>query len=286
MPPSIRHEAVVEVLRNEPGLLALLLGLLGVQLPSGALPILADSNLSSRDPDLPKTLLADNVFLFQGPKNRVAVIAEVQTAPPGRPRSLAWPAYVTNARSIYDCDTILLVIGLTATAVQGSLKTILTGHPYFDLSPKVTGHGLLPSPGGPVFGPELTVLRVMTGELDLSTHPGRMFALMSLTPAPDDRRLLYTRYIRAVVSQSTRKALEDLMKLVIPDPFMDGLIAQGKAQGLAQGEARLLLRCLDSKFDVPDGRREQVTACTDRVQLESWFDRALTAESLDEVFAD
>jgi hypothetical protein len=195
---------------------------------------------------------------------------------------LAWPAYVTNARSIYDCDTILLVIGLTAAAVQGSLKTILTGHPYFDLSPKVTGHGLLPGPGGPVFGPELTVLRVMTGELDLSTDVGRMFALTSLASAPDQRRERYTRYVRAVVSRSIRKELTELMRTVIKDRFMDGLLAQGEAKG----EARLLLRCLDSKFDVPDGRREQVTSCTDTGRLEEWFDRALVAENLEEVFAD
>jgi hypothetical protein len=286
MPPSIRHEAVVEVLRNEPGLLVLLLARLGVQLPSGASPILADSNLSSRDPDLPKTLLADNVFLFQEPGKRIAVVAEVQTAPPGHPRSLAWPAYVTNARSIYGCDTILFVIGLTAAAVKGSSKTILTGHPYFDLSPKVTGHGLLPGPGGRDFGSELTVLHVMTGELNLSTHDGRMFALVSLAYMPDERRERYTRFIRAVVPGSARKELTELMRTVIKDPFMDGLLAQGEAKGEARGEARMLMRYLDSKFDVPEGRREQITACTDMGQLEAWFDRAIIAGTLDEVFTE
>jgi hypothetical protein len=46
-------------LRNEPQLLAMLLGRLGVRLPSGAVPVIADSNLSSRDPEFMKTLLAD-----------------------------------------------------------------------------------------------------------------------------------------------------------------------------------------------------------------------------------
>jgi hypothetical protein len=283
--PSIRHEAVVEVLRNEPDLLVLLLGRLGLRLPSGAFPILADSNLSSRDPGQLKTMLADNVFLFQGLKSRIAVIAEVQTGRPGHPRSLAWPAYVTNARAIYDCDAILFVIGLTASAVQGSLKGIRTGHPNFDLTPKVTGFGLLPGPGGIAFGPELTVLSVMTGELDLSTHEGRMFALTSLAPASEERRERYTRYIRAVVPRSTRKELTELMRTVIKDPFMDGLLAQGEAKGKAAEAARLLLRYLDSKFDVPDGRREQVIACIDTARLEAWFDQALTATTLDKVFA-
>jgi hypothetical protein len=76
------------------------------------------------------------------------------------------------------------------------------------------------------------------------------------------------------------------MKQVVTDLFIDGYIAQGEARGKRAEAARLLLRCLNSKFDVPDEHREQVTSCTDRIVLEAWFDLALTAKTLDEVFAD
>src|ERR1700745_1948381 len=71
--PGIPHEAVVEVLRTEPQLLAMLLGQLGLRLPSGAIPVIADSNLSSRDPHFMKTLLADNVFVFPGLRKKGGV---------------------------------------------------------------------------------------------------------------------------------------------------------------------------------------------------------------------
>jgi hypothetical protein len=259
----------------------MLLGRLGVRLPSGAVPVIADTNLSSRDPRFLKTLLADSVFLFEGLRRKVAVVAEVQTARPGRSRSLAWPVYLASARAIHGCDAILCVIGLSSDAVLGSLRTITTGHPGFDLTPKVTGHRMLPGPGGVAFGPELAVLNVMTGDLDLTTHEGRMLALVSLAPAAPDRRERYTRYIRAVIPRSARDSLEELMRTVIKDPFMDGLLAQGKAEG----EALMLLRYLATRFEVPAGIRERITSCTDTAQLEAWFDRALSATSLEEIFA-
>jgi hypothetical protein len=282
--PGIPHEAVVEVLRNEPQLLAMLLGRLGVRFPSGAVPVIADSNVSSRDPNFMKTLLADNVFVFQGLRKKVAVIAEVQTARPRRPRSLAWPAYLANTRAILGCDAILCVFGLSADAVLGSLKTIATGHPGFALSPLVTGHRMLPGPGGVAFGPELTVLNALTGDLDLTTHDGRMLALVSIADAPADRRERYTRYVRAVIPPSARDALEELMKTVIKDEFLDGILAQGEAVGLVKGEARMLLRYLGSRFDVPTAIRERVTSCADTAQLEAWLDRAVAATTLDEIF--
>jgi hypothetical protein len=307
--PGIRHQAVVQVLRDEPQLLVMLLGRLGVSLPSGAVPDLKDSNLSSRDPDYLKELIADNVFLFRGISRQIAVVFEVQASRPKQDRKLAWPAYLTIARAIHKCDTVLCVIGLSADAVRDSAQLIRTGHPDFDLRPKVTGHGLLPPPGGATFGPGLTVLKVMTRELDLSTHEGRMFTLASIATAPDQQRELYARYIRAVVPPPVRKELTNLMSTVIKDPFMDRLIAKGEAIGVARGEAigiargeaigiargeaigkaveaaRMLLRYLDSRFDVPEERRQQVEDCADASLIETWFDRALTATTLDQVFA-
>jgi hypothetical protein len=75
------------------------------------------------------------------------------------------------------------------------------------------------------------------------------------------------------------------MSTVIKDQFMDRLIAKGEAIGKVAGEASLLLRYLDSRFDVPDNRRKQVEKCTDANRIEAWFDQALTATTLDQVFA-
>jgi hypothetical protein len=83
--PKLRHEAVVEILQNEPELVLQLLACAGMHLRFGTqvAAIIADSNLSDRDADdggdQIQGLFSDNVFVFEGGGRRVAVIAEVQT---------------------------------------------------------------------------------------------------------------------------------------------------------------------------------------------------------------
>lgn len=56
-------------------------------------------------------------------------------------------------------------------------------------------------------------------------------------------------------------------------------------KGQAKGEAKLILKLLASRsVAVSEQVRERITACTDVTQLDTWFDRALTAESTDDLF--
>jgi hypothetical protein len=290
--PSIEHEAAVQILHADPQLAAILLGSCGVPLPSGAIPVSADSNLSDRDPT---DLRSDNVLIFEGIGGKVAVIAEVQKDRRDAGRMRSWPAYVCNARAEHDCDAILLVLALSARAAQESARLIRTGHPGFDLVPLVRGPGTLPHPGHPIYGPQLTVLNILTGDLDLTNHAARMFALLAIAQAPAELREGYTRIIRAVAPESARAALEELMMTHLRDDFVDGFLdqgraegrAQGVAQGVAQGEAHILLRIMAARgLDIPEHIRARVAECADTARLEAWADRAATATSVAEIFGD
>ncbi len=290
--PSIEHEAAVQILHADPQLAALLLGSCGVPLPSGAVAVTADSNLSDRDPT---DLRSDNVLIFEGIGGKVAVIAEVQKDKRDAGRMRSWPAYVCNARAEHDCDAILLVLALSARAAQESARLIRTGHPGFDLRPLVRGPGTLPHPGHPIYGPQLTVLNILTGDLDLTNHAARMFALLAIAEAPAELREGYTRIIRAVAPESARAALEELMMTHLKDPFVDGFLdqgraegrAQGVAQGVAQGEANILLRIMAARgLEIPEHIRARVAECPDTARLEAWADRAATATSVEDIFGD
>jgi hypothetical protein len=69
----------VQILHANPQLTAMLLGTCGVWLPSAAVAVTADSNLSDRDPT---DLRSDDVLVFEGIGGKVAVIAEVQKDTP------------------------------------------------------------------------------------------------------------------------------------------------------------------------------------------------------------
>jgi len=304
--PKLRHEAVVEILQNEPELVLLLLSQAGVHLrfPAPVVVDPSDSNLTDRDADDDEKdvrgLFADNVFVFQADRRRIAVVAEVQSAGPDKERALSWPAYVANARRRHRCDTLLMVFAITADAARGSAKPISTGHPGWDLVPLVSGIGRTPGtpPRDGRFAAELVLLRVITRELDLGTHDARMFALAALRSAAPERIPRYTRYIKALVPPPVRQHLETLMKTVLKDTFVDGLLDQGRAEGRAeghaegrvegraQGRAEMLLELLGLRFTVPAAVRTRVEACGDAERIRMWFDRAVTAASLDEVFAE
>ena len=82
--PSIEHESAAQILHANPQLVAMLLGTCGVTLPSGAIPLAADSNLSDRDPT---DLRSDNVLIFEGAGGRAPGSSEPAI------QALTWPRW-------------------------------------------------------------------------------------------------------------------------------------------------------------------------------------------------
>jgi hypothetical protein len=299
--PALQHQAIVQILRDEPRLVAMLLGRIGIKTPSGSYPVIVDSDLSHRTPRLLKELRADNVFLFPGMYETIAVVVEVQTTRPDNRRLLTWPCYVTSARAVHRCKAYMLVIATSQAASFGSAALIDIGQPGFRFLPCVVGgHRRLPPGGGLVFGPELMMLNILTGGFKLSTHVARMFALASIAPASRDRRLMYAQLILEYSQKNTktRQALEELMEDHFKDPFIEGFVEKGRAEGRMEGrvegrmEGRMealagaLIAVLAARsFTVLDQVRAMITACADPDQLQRWTARAVTATTIDEVFA-
>jgi hypothetical protein len=155
------------------------------------------------------------------------------------------------------------------------------------MAPICSSSSALRSADGPDLGPELTVLATLTGALDLASHEARMFALRSIASADPRKRDGYTRLIKAIVPEAVRNSLEELLTTKFPDPFIDGFIDQGRAQGRAQGEAHMLLRVLDARgISVPADIRDRISSCADTAQLEAWFDRAIVAKTVSDIFGD
>jgi hypothetical protein len=63
--------------------------------------------------------------------------------------------------------------------------------------------------------------------------------------------------------------------------------SEGEAKGRAEGEAGAILLVLERRgVHVSAEHRERIRACSDLGTLEAWLGRAVTAESIDEVFVD
>lgn len=292
---------MVELIRSNPGLPAALLARLGVlhEIPAGDEPVIVDSNLAVTDEI---DVRPDIVTVHEHNARRVAISTEVQMKGPDREKRRSWPSYVTTPRVQHKADAVvLLVIALDAGAARACARPVLTGHPGFELRPVVIGPGNTPDPpdpgppgsGGPEdpggrYAAEFTVLGVLTGSLKLDDHHKRLAALQQLRRTDRTRRVAYTRIIRLAVPAADRKAMEDMMTTVFPrDDFIDSFVDQGRAEGKAEGEAKMLLQILAARgLTAPDDIRDLVLDCGDTTQLETWADRAVTAESLAEIFTD
>ena len=130
-----------------------------------------------------------------------------------------------------------------------------------------------------------------------------MFALANIALAPSDLREEYARIIlKCCQSETIRQALEELMRTTFHSPFFDAMraefraeglaegrtegLAAGLAEGLAKGEGRALLAVLKAR-GFATGKQVQalISSCVDADQLELWAARAVTATTIDEVFA-
>jgi hypothetical protein len=130
------------------------------------------------------------------------------------------------------------------------------------------------------------VLAVLIRALDLDQENSRRLVLTNLADLDDSRFQTYTVFVLNAASEPARQALEALMTTApFKNSFVDRLLAEGKAEGKAEGEARLVLRVLSARgLQVSAEIRERVLSCTDTSQLETWAERAATADSIDEVF--
>jgi hypothetical protein len=80
---------------------------------------------------------------------------------------------------------------------------------------------------------------------------------------------------------------EELMSSGSYFPASGNIVDRNRQIGMAQGKAEDVLRLLDRRgIAVSEVDRRRVVECDDLDSLNAWFDRAITAETADEVFAE
>jgi hypothetical protein len=106
------------------------------------------------------------------------------------------------------------------------------------------------------------------------------------------KAILYYDIVLAGLPRAPRTRWEAYMSTAVGSEYRSELLrevdargrAQGEAQGEARGEARAVLTVLDARgVPVPEAIREQILACTDLTQLDTWLRRATTATTADDV---
>ena len=290
--PSIEHEAPLEVIRQQPDVVA---DLLRRVLPHLPLPASVTGALGSADMSqvAPAQYLADMVVVLTDQQTRKPVLAVV-IEPQGRDRKTkkaSWPVYLTTAIKANKVPrAIRVVICWDPREAARCRRVIPTGHPGFDLYPIVVDPRTFPS--GEDAGPYLTILAAATKAIDLSTPSGRDAVLSAIEQAraghADTAAL--TTIILGVADAAARRDLEALMASPkFHSTFVDGLLQQGKERGLEEGavtsKVEDLIKVIKARgLELSKAQRNLVVSCADLSQLAAWFDQALEAKTTDEIF--
>jgi 5-carboxymethyl-2-hydroxymuconate isomerase len=301
--PGIRHEAAAQLFHDNPEFPAFLLAALGVRISEGR-AVISDSNLSLPDPGLALPALstvesrADVVTITLDDATgavRHVVISEPQTSPPRLHKWWTWLTYIAIAGRRYRRPVTLLVLALSDSTARACRAGFQTGHPDLALAPVLVTRHSTPDPGSPgarPFAAQLTMLGVLNGKFTLSDAATRDYVLEQFTHADEPIRTAYTRIILQIAKradQQALKALEEALKTKFRVPIIDDAVDEATARGIQQGielaEVDMLLLILEERFTVSDETRIRVQRCGNVKRLKEWARRAVTAQSLDDIFA-
>jgi hypothetical protein len=290
------HEGPLDLVRDHPEIaVELVRGTVGVELPGQMDVSLAPTDMSAV---VPVQYLADMVVLISDAATgepALAVIIEPQLRD-NETKRYSWPVYVATARRVSKCPAaVLVVLCPDPGEAEKCRQPIRTGHPGFDLAPVVIDSG--GPPGGHAGNggsPYLTVFAASMGGINMESEPGarRVLDAMAGPGVNDADRLRMTAIILRLASDAARQLLEAMMttseyEKTFIERIHDEGIAEGEARGEARGKGEAVLRLLDARGLAPSQeQRDRVTSSTDPAQLDLWFDRAVTARTAAEVFAD
>ena len=118
-----------------------------------------------------------------------------------------------------------------------------------------------------------------------AAFPALAEALRALGPK---KAISYHDIVLAGLPPEPRARWEAYMSSAIGSEFRSELLREadtrGEARGQALGEGRAVLTVLDARgVSVSETVREQILACSDLAQLDTWLRRAVTAVTADEV---
>ncbi len=217
---SLPHEWGTDVFRERLAR-TLLPKSLAKRIPKEVRAEVTDASAISKNPHDRR---ADLVILFRAPNNLVvyALIVEIQLRPDDD-KPFRWPEYLGVIRERHRCPTDVLVVCITGAVARWAATPIVLGHSGSVVHPIVLTPDMFPK-----ITDEATAIRLPT-----------LAALSALLVGP-----ARTHWENWMVQTEGYVYLSD---------FARGHFSQGKAEGMAEGEAHALLRLLEKRHRTHGG---------------------------------
>lgn len=283
--PSLLHEGLLQLVRDRPDFAAeLVRDVLHVPVPEFTSARIVEATLNEL---VPTEYTSDLVVLLEQDKPVFGIVHEAQLAQKDRKR-FTWPMYGTSLRARLECPVVVVVIAVDDATARWAAEPIPLGGQsvYVPLVIGPKGVPIVTDIELAVRDPELAVLSVMAhgrDEESVAVAVARA-ATQAIEGFDPDRWVLYSALIESSLSDAARKAFAMLPEA---QRFFSESQRRSFDEGQAKGQAKAILAVLARRGRaVSDEQRERILACTDLETLDRWLDRAVTASSTDELFAD
>lgn len=292
--PYFKHNAFVELLRKQPGLVPRLLEqVFGVTLPEHAPVTLADTTLTQLTP----TEVNADLVVEIGAPPELAVIVEAQMQR-DEDKEYSLPVYATTLRMRRRCDVCVLMVTPSEDVAEWANRPIRLGPGNEGFKIFVLGPKEMP----PIVDPAVVTANPAWGLLTVLAHgneaggiPVLMATLRAIPQVDSENHRVYFSLVIDRLSEPLRRALrreiakmQQSEEIEYPDifqPLIDRGLAKGRAKGKAEGKAEILLQILDFRgLVLTDEQRGKILACADEGQFAVWAQLAITAQAADELF--
>src|ERR1700722_8186442 len=274
--PTLEHNAIVEMFRENPELAPhLLASLLRADVPSHASVEVVESSLDQVSPiefraDLVLELLDENgrpVFV---------IVLEMQRDE-DEDKKYAWPVYVTVVRARKRCQAVLLVLTTDEKVAAWAAETIDVGLGLTVAQPMVLGPAVVPEVTDPTVAEKETELAILSAVAHGNGPNGLAVvtaALSALWRLDQEHAAAYFQIIYNALREPMQRALEALVmerevegKAGVP-LFAQLLIDRGELNGELRGRAAEAARAVLTVLRVrgialPDAAREHILAQKD-----------------------
>ena len=285
--PSTLHEILLELFLADPAAAARRI-LAWLDLPA---PPYRDVQVerTSLGELLPLDLRADGVLRLVGPQGRAALCLVVEVQLKVDPdKGYSWPAYLTAARARYRCRAEVVVVAPDPAVAAWARRPVSLSYEN-SFRPLVLGPEQIPlvtDAGAAAAAPEEALLSVLAHARGPSgaARETLLAAAQALPTLDDELGMVYWDLIQGALPGALRAWLEEQMQLE-GYQWQSEWFLRHRAEGFAEGRADAVLRLLAARgVAVSEAERQRILSCRDLGQLDRWFDRALEAEDISELF--
>ncbi|MFH8700508.1 MULTISPECIES: hypothetical protein [Streptomyces] len=283
---SSSHEAMHRIFQKDPALLTRALQqVLGVPFPEPR--EFAGMNVDVTEIE-PVERRVDTLLRAETDEGAFLLVVESQREPDNRKRG-SWPYYLSYLYEKYRCEPVLIVTTqnrATARWASQPIRLGLPGHHSLSVRPLVLGPDNVP-----VIADEREAERdVSLAVLSAMTHGRGPHAAAILEPlaaalrtVDADSAAAFVQFVDSCLADPQAQQIwRDLMTAV--NYFWRHPLAQ---QVREEERAAKILELLSLRgIPVAPSVRERVKTCSDLDQLDTWFERAVRAESAEDLFVD